>query len=413
MTTTLDLVRVRADFPMLGTTMRGKPLVYFDNGATSLKPRPVLDAIQSYYSDYGVNIHRGVYEMSARATASYDAARQRLRDFIGVTDGKGEVIFTYGATTSLNMAAFGWGRRHLGPGDEIVTTPIEHHANLVPWQQVAQATGARLVFMELADDGSIPLASIERAISPAARIVAVSAMSNVTGYVPPLREIIDRAHAVGARVVLDAAQFASHHTLDVTALGCDALAFSGHKMCGPTGIGVLYATTELLEEMDPWIFGGDMIETVHRDHSTWARIPERFEAGTPNIAGAIGLAAAASYLQSIGMDEIAAHETTLGRYLRERLKTLPWIETVGSDDPSRATGVVSFHVRGVHPHDVGSLLDQQGIAVRTGYHCAQPLMRHFGAEESGTVRASMYLYNTEEEVDRFVSALERLHAILV
>lgn len=410
MTGTQDLAAVRNQFPALAQDMNGHPLVYFDNGATSLKPAPVIRALDEYYQEYSANIHRGVYELSGRATARYDAARESLRNLLGVDPAQGEVIFTRGTTESINMVAAGWGRRHLQAGDEIILTPMEHHSNMVPWQQLASATGAHLRYLPITDGGSLDAERLDEVIGKRARIVAVTGMSNVTGYMPPLDRIIERAHAQGAVVLVDGAQFASHHRIDVTRLQCDFLAFSGHKMCGPTGTGVLYGRRALLEEMDPFLFGGDMIDRVTLDGATWARIPEKFEAGTPNIAGAIGMGAAAEFLLEIGLDRIAEHERLLYSRMAERMAALPYIRQFGSAPVEERGGIYSFLMENAHPNDVGTFLDQQGIAVRTGFHCAQPLMEHFGI--AGTVRASFYLYNTEEEVDRFVEAIERVHAIL-
>lgn len=408
MTEVLDIKQVRSDFPLLGTSMRGHDLIYFDNGATSLKPASVIEAITGYYEGYSANIHRGVYEMSGRATTAYDEARAALKAFIHAEEG--EVIFTRGTTESINMVATGWGGRHVGQGDVIVLSPMEHHSNIVPWQQLASRTGATLSFIPLTADGAITIEAIEESITEKTRIVAVSAMSNVTGYTPPIDTIIDRAHAVGARVLLDGAQYVSHHETDVQRLGCDFLVFSGHKMCGPTGIGALYGRHDALEEMDPFLFGGDMISRVYLNSATWAHIPERFEGGTPNIAGAIGVGAAARYLSQVGMSAVSAHEAMLTSRLREILSEREVITLYGPSESDEAGGIVSFNVDGIHPNDIGALLDQQGIAVRTGFHCAQPLMDHFGV--TGTVRASFYLYNTEEEVDRFAVALDRALSIL-
>ncbi|MCG8478749.1 MAG: SufS family cysteine desulfurase [Spirochaetales bacterium] len=407
---TFDLVGLRSHFPALSEKMRGRDLVYFDNGATSLKPKEVVDALTAYYLEYSANIHRGVYEMSARATTEYDVAREAVRRMLGVTEGAGEVIFTRGTTESINLVAYAWGLNRLGPGDEILLTPMEHHSNLVPWQQIAKRTGATLRYIPLTGGGSITAEAIHSSITGRTRLVAVTAMSNVTGYVPPLDLIIAEAHRRGALVLLDGAQYVSHHPVDVDALDCDFLAFSGHKMCGPTGIGVLYAKQHLLEEMDPFMYGGDMIQRVQLEDSTWAHVPEKFEAGTPNIAGAIGIGAAARFLTDVGMAAIAAHERDVYRYARERMASLDYITEYGDAPEEERGGIYSFSMRDVHPNDVGALLDQQGIAVRTGFHCAQPLMDHFGV--GGTVRASFYLYNTPEEIDRFVEAVMRVHAML-
>lgn len=410
MTTVRNIVDVRKDFPALSGTMRGKDLIYFDNGATSLKPQVVIESLQEYYTSYSANIHRGVYEMSERATAEYDRAREALYRFLSVDPAVGEVIFTHGTTESVNLIAHGWGLKELKPGDEIALTAMEHHANLVPWQVIAQRTGAVLRFFPLTAEATLSEEGIEATITPRTKLVAITGMSNVTGYMPPLDRIISLAHQQGARVLVDGAQLASHHPVNVQQLDCDFLVFSGHKMCGPTGIGVLYARRELLEEMDPFMMGGDMIREVHLEHSTWARVPEKFEAGTPHIAGAIGLGRAVTYLMDIGMERIAQHEAELTSYMMKTMKQLPYVERFGSDDEEHRGGIFSFAMKDVHPHDVGSLLDQQGIAVRTGFHCAQPLMRHFGI--TGTVRASFFLYNTTDEIDRFAQAVERLHGIL-
>lgn len=410
MVRTYDINAVRAQFPVLGERMRGESLIYFDNSATSLKPRRVLEAIDRYNRSFSANIHRGVYELSERATLAYDEARSSTRRFIGADDTTGEVIFTRGTTESINIVAFSWALNTLRPGDEIVLTPIEHHSNIVPWQQVARRTGAKLVYMEVDRDAVLSRTAIEEAIGPATRLVAVTGMSNVTGYLPPLTQIIERAHSHGARVLVDGAQLVSHHPVDVDALGCDFLAFSGHKMCGPTGIGGLYAKREILEEMAPYQFGGDMIVRVGLYETSWARVPEKFEAGTPNISGAIGMGEAAQFLTETGMEAIAEHERDLTRYMSERLDRLEWVERYGAHGTEHGAGICSFALRGIHEHDVGSLLDQKGIAVRTGFHCAQPLMAHFGI--TGTVRASFYLYNTRDEIDRFVEALERVYSIL-
>ncbi len=415
MTQTIDLERLRNEFPALSEPMRGHELIYFDNSATSLKPLPVITAIEGYYREYSANIHRGVYEMSGRATMAYDNARESVKRLIGSTDGAGEVIFTRGTTESINMVATGWGSRHVREGDEIVVSPMDHHSNIVPWQQLVKRTGATLRHIPLTANGSITEEAVNNTIGPQTKIVSITAMSNVTGYMPPVDLIVERAHAVGARVLLDGAQFVSHFPTRVDELGCDFLAFSGHKMCGPTGIGALYGRMDALEEMDPFLFGGDMISRVTLTDATWAHIPERFEGGTPNIAGAIGMGAAADYLMSIGLEAIAEHERVMFRQMSESLEKMDGVTVYGepldgeAGNDSRG-GIVSFNLDGVHPNDVGTLLDQQGIAVRTGFHCAQPLMDHFGI--TGTVRASFYLYNTKDEIDRTVTALQRVQSML-
>jgi len=359
MITTESTSTIRADFPALNGTMRGKSLVYLDNGATTLKPQVVLQAVEEYYRDYSANIHRGVYEMSERATAAYDRARATMYRFLGVQEETGEVIFTRGTTEAVNLVAYAWGMNSLGPGDEILTSELEHHSNLVPWQQVARKTGATLRYVPLTPTGVITSDAFTQALTPRTRLVAITAMSNVTGHIPPLETIIAEAHRRGALVLLDAAQYAGHHPVNVTEMDCDFLAFSGHKMCGPTGIGGLYARRELLERMEPFQFGGDMISEVTTDGATWARVPEKFEAGTPNIAGAIGMAAAAEYLESVGMDTIVARESKLNTYMYEAARRLDYLLPYGPVEDSSRGGIFSFNLDGVHSHDVGSLLDQQ------------------------------------------------------
>lgn len=405
-----ELTAIRSDFPALDGTMRGKDLIYFDNGATALKPRAVMDALDGYYRSYSANIHRGVYEMSERATAAYDRARETMYRFLGVDPAEGEIIFTRGTTEAINLVAYGWGMSVLGPGDEIVLSVMEHHSNLVPWQQVARRRGATLRYFPLTAEGELTEEGIRSTLGPRTRIVALTGMSNVTGYVPPLRMIREEAERHGALFLVDGAQYASHHPVNVQELGCDFLALSGHKLCGPTGIGCLYARRALLEAMEPFQYGGDMIREVRLHESTWANVPEKFEAGTPNIAGAIGMAAAAEYLMGVGMDAIMRHEQELNVHMYDALTACDYVTLYGPVWDRNRGGIFSMNLEGVHAHDVGSLLDQQGIAVRTGFHCAQPLMAHFGV--TGTVRASFYLYNTTEEIDRFVQALDRLYGIL-
>ncbi|MFP4301650.1 MAG: aminotransferase class V-fold PLP-dependent enzyme [Spirochaetaceae bacterium] len=407
-TTTTELTAFRKEFPVLERSMRGKPLIYFDNGATSLKPSRVMQEELRYYQELSANIHRGLYELSELATVAYDRAREAVKELLNV-DEDGEVIFTRGATEAINTVAYSWGRTFLGEGDEIVTSELEHHSNLVPWQEVAKATGATLRFIPLTEKGEIEVVAARETIGEKTKLVAITGMSNVTGFKPPLREIIDAAHAVGAKVLVDGAQFVSHSPVDVGELGCDFLAFSAHKMCGPTGVGVLYARKSLLEEMPPFLFGGDMIDRVYKDHSTYARLPEKFEAGTPNIAGVMAFGKAVEFLREVGLERIEAHEEALVEYADRRAAEVPYLRSYGTGSHGRRGGILSFNLEGIHAHDVGSLLDQQGIAVRTGFHCAQPLMDFFGIP--GTVRASFYLYNTAAEIDRFFDALERVYQI--
>lgn len=405
----LDTQSIRADFPILSRTMRGKPFVYLDNSATSLKPQSVIDAEVSYYTEMSSNIHRGVYEFSERASMLYDEARERTARFIHAPRDS-HVIFTRGTTEAINTVAYGWGLKHLGPGDEVVVSEIEHHANFVPWQAMCERSGATLKFIP-ADpaDGRLRLDELETIITAKTRLVAITAMSNVTGYMPPLGPIISRAKEVGAVTLVDGAQLVSHQPVDVAALGADFLAFSGHKMLGPTGVGVLWGRAEVLEDMDPFLLGGDMIVKVRKERTTFRDLPERFEAGTPNIAGVIGFTAAIDYLESVGMEAVHRHEQKLLSHAMERAGDYDDLTVYGPEDVSVRGGVFSFNLGDVHPHDTGAILDQEGIAVRTGFHCAQPLMRVLGVP--GTTRASFYLYNTVAEVDRLFEGVERVRNV--
>ncbi len=405
----LDVDRIRRDFPILKRQMRGKPFIYLDNSATSLKPQQVIDAEMHYYTDLSSNIHRGVYEFSEQATIEYDEARAKVREFIRAPE-TGHVVFTRGATEAMNIIAFGWGRKVIQEGDEIVLSELEHHANFVPWQRLAEEKGATLKFIPMnPEDATLDLSDLENLITDRTRVVAISAMSNVTGYMPPLDRVLTVARARGAVTVVDAAQLASHHPVDVAELDCDFLAFSGHKMCGPTGVGVLYGKTELLEKTDPLLYGGDMIVKVRKDRTTFKELPDRFEAGTPNIAGVLGLGAAIDYLNEIGMDAIHRHEQALLAYAEEQVRAMEGVTIYGSPDLSLRGGILSFNLEGVHPHDTGAILDQEGIAVRTGFHCAQPLMQVLGIP--GTTRASFYLYNTTHEIDRLVAGIRRVQKV--
>lgn len=406
--TTYDIDAIRADFPILSEPMRGKPFTYLDNGATSLKPQAVIDAEIDYLRSISANIHRGVYEKSERATTLFDEAREKIKRFIG-SPADGEAIFTKSSTEASNLVAFGWGRRHLEPGDEIVTTEIEHHANLIPWQEVAKQTGAVLRFVELGQEGQVTAAAVEAAMSDRTRVVAITGMSNVTGFMPPAAEIAGVAHARGAIVVVDGAQLVSHHPVDVSALDVDFLTFSAHKMCGPTGVGVLYGRNHLLEETDPLLYGGDMIVRVYKDRASYKGAPDKFETGTPNISGVIALGAAVDYLSTIGMARIAEHEEAVLDYAVDRLSGVDGVTLYGPRDVRQRGGILSFNLGDIHPHDVGTILDGEGVAVRTGFHCAQPFMRFLGIH--GTVRASFYLYNTRDDVDRLVAALDRVRDV--
>ncbi|MFW6363417.1 MAG: aminotransferase class V-fold PLP-dependent enzyme [Spirochaeta sp.] len=403
-----NLETIRADFPILQRTMRGKPLVYLDNGATSLTPTQVIEAESRYYTEYNANIHRGHYEFSEQATVAFDDTRQLIKDFLHVPD-DGHIIFTKSSTESVNLVAYSWARKFLKPGDEIVSTELEHHANLVPWQAAAQATGATLRIIPVDENGHLVLDHLDQIIGTRTRLVALSAMSNVTGYMPPLEPIIAAARNAEALIFLDGAQLVSHHAVDLRRLDVDFLAFSAHKMLGPTGVGVLYGRAEVLDAMDPFLYGGDMIQSVYLEHSTYERLPQKFEAGTPNIAGVIGFGAAIRYLQGVGMEAIEAHEHRLLETMLQEAAQRPFMQVYGGSNPARRGGIFSFNINGVHPHDTGALLDSQGVAIRTGSHCAQPLMRHWNIP--GTSRAVVYLYNTMQDIKRFFTAIDRAHSL--
>lgn len=401
-TSEIDIQAVRPDFPILQQTMRGHPLVYLDSGATALKPTCVVDAEVEYLTQVSANIHRGVYEYSERATLAYDRVREQVAAFINAPE-DGSVVFTKGTTESVNLVAYSWARERLGPGDEVVVSELDHHANLVPWQETARATGATLRFLPLDAEGRVIVERLDEVIGPKTRLLAITGMSNVTGYVPPLAALINAAHAVGAVVLVDGAQLVSHRPTNMAAMDADFLCFSGHKMCGPTGVGVLYAKRRLLEEMPPFLYGGDMVTRVRRESATYKPVPEKFEAGTPNIAGVLGLGAAISYLEEIGMARIEEHENALLRYILSRAAEEPGIVSYGPEGVEERGAIFSFNVGEVHPHDVGAVLDSHGVAVRTGLLCAHPLMTHFGIH--GTVRASCHLYNTTADIDRLFEAV--------
>ncbi len=397
---------VRDDFPLLHQEIDGKPLVYLDSAATSQKPRVVLEVLLEYYRTYNANVHRGLYRIAERATLAYEQARAKVAAFIGARPE--EVVFVRGTTEGINLVAYTYGRTRVREGDEILLTEMEHHSNLVPWQLLAQERGARLRFLPLREDGILDLARLEELLTERTRIVAVTHQSNVLGTINPIRAIADRAHAVGAVVVVDGAQSVPHMPVDVHALGCDFLAFSGHKMCGPTGIGVLWGRLELLEALPPFHGGGEMIERVELESSTYKPPPHKFEAGTPNIADAIALGVAVDYLREIGMDAIRTHEKHLVRYALAQLEEVKGVRVYGPRDPEIRGGAVAFTVEGVHPHDVAQVLDSEAICVRAGHHCAQPLHRRLGVQS--TTRASVYLYNTTEDIDALVRGLEKVKA---
>jgi cysteine desulfurase/selenocysteine lyase len=393
---------IRELFPILNQDVNGNPLVYLDSAATSQKPVQVIEALDRYYREYNSNVHRGVHTLGTRATDGYEGAREKVRKFINAKSIQ-EVIFTRGTTTSLNTVAASYGRANLSEGDEIVISYMEHHSNIIPWQQVAKATGATLKYLPLQEDGSISLEDARNTITPNTKIVSVMQVSNVLGVINPVKEIARIAHENGAIMVVDGAQSAPHLKVDVQDLDCDFYAFSSHKMCGPTGIGVLYGKKALLEKMEPIEFGGEMIDFVGLYESTWKELPWKFEGGTPIIAGAIGLGAAIDFLNEVGMEQIEAHEHKLAAYAMEKMSDVEGLTIYGPRDAANRAGVVTFNLTDVHPHDVATVLDADGIAVRAGHHCAQPLMKWL--EVSATARASFYLYNTEDEIDKLVEGL--------
>ncbi|MGG3999230.1 cysteine desulfurase [Anoxybacillus kestanbolensis] len=397
----MNVKELRQLFPILDQQVNGKPLVYLDSAATSQKPLPVIEAIDNYYRQYNSNVHRGVHTLGTKATDAYEGAREKVRRFIGAASTE-EIIFTRGTTTAINLVAASYGRANVREGDEIVITYMEHHSNIIPWQQVAKQTGATLKYIPLQPDGTIRLEDVEQTVTPNTKIVAIMYVSNVLGTINPVKEIAQIAHKNGAVVVVDGAQSTPHMKVNVQELDCDFYAFSGHKMCGPTGIGVLYGKKRLLEQMEPVEFGGEMIDFVGLYESTWKELPWKFEGGTPIIAGAIGLGAAIDFLEQVGLDHIAEHEHRLAQYALEQLATIDGLTIYG---PKERAGLVTFNIDGVHPHDVATVLDAEGIAVRAGHHCAQPLMKWLNV--TATARASFYLYNTEEEVDALVSALKK------
>ncbi len=407
-----ELRRARAEFPVLARQAGGQPLVYLDSAATTQTPRPVLAAMNEYYERFRANVHRGDYSLAVEATAAYEAARDRVAAFLGAPEREG-VVFTRGCTEAINLVAHAWARRHLRPGDEILLSVLEHHSNLVPWQLAARATGARLRFLQLDGEGRLRLEQLPALVTPTTRLIAVSAMSNVLGSVTDLQPIADAARGVGALLLVDAAQLAAHAPLDAGALGADFVALSGHKLLGPTGIGALVARRELLEEMDPFLAGGEMIRDVTLEDATWADPPYKFEAGTPPVAEAIGLGAAIRHLEEVGWEAIRAQETRLVTRGLAVLRSVPGLRLHGPSTPERRGATFAFNLfdrRGelIHPHDVGTLLGAEGIAIRAGHHCAKPLMRELGVP--ATCRASCCYYNSEEELAALGEALERARA---
>ncbi|UCH11754.1 MAG: cysteine desulfurase [Fidelibacterota bacterium] len=402
-----DIKKLRRDFPALHQKIHGKPLIYLDNAATTQKPRPVIDAVTRFYELDNANVHRAIYELGERATQAYEAARQKVAAFINVPDWH-SIVFTRGATEAINLVAYAWGRYSLGPGDEILVTEMEHHSNLIPWQLAARDTGATLRYVPLKENGTLQIEALDDVLTARTKLVAVVHKSNVLGTVNPVREIVQRARELGALVLLDGAQSVPHFQVNVQELDCDFLAFSGHKMLGPTGVGVLYGRPELLESMEPFQGGGEMISMVSMEQATWNDIPWKFEAGTPNIAQAVGLGAAIDYLEKLGMDRIEDYMHQLTDYARGVLSQLQGLTLYGQD--SNSSSAIAFNLEGVHPHDLSQLLDQEGIAVRAGHHCAQPLTHRLGV--SATTRASLYVYNTPDEIDRLAEGIERVRTFL-
>ena len=401
----MEIAKVRQDFPILFQAVNDEPLIYLDNAATTQKPKQVTSAIENYYEHDNANVHRGVHTLSERATRQYEEARETVRAFINAASTK-EVLFTRGTTTSLNWVAQGFGDQVVEAGDEIYVTALEHHSNLVPWQQLAKRKQARLVYLPLTEEGSVDMIAAQTVISSKGKILAVTQASNVMGTINPIKELAALIHAVGGYIVVDGAQSTPHMAVDVQQLDADFFAFSGHKMSGPTGIGVLYGKEALLEQMNPVEFGGEMIDFVYDETATWAPLPYKFEAGTPNIAGAIGLKAAIDYLNEIGMTEIQEHEHQIMRYLLPKIQEIAGITLFGPTDPEKRTGILTFNIDGVHPHDVATGFDMEGIAIRAGHHCAQPLMRHLDVH--ATARASFYFYNTLEEAEQFLVSLVKV-----
>jgi cysteine desulfurase / selenocysteine lyase len=405
----LDVERLRRDFPILTQEVNGRPIAYLDNAATSQKPLQVLDALDRYYREGNANVHRGMHELSRRATTAYEAARERVARWIGAGS-SAEVVWTRGTTEAINLVASSWGGANLKPGDEILLSEMEHHSNIVPWQLVAERTGAKLQYLELDDEGRLRLEQLPRILEGGrVRIAALTQVSNALGTINPIPEIARLVHDAGALLLVDGAQGAAHVRADVQALGADFYAFSGHKMCGPTGIGVLWGREALLDGMPPYQGGGEMIDLVERERSTWAALPHKFEAGTPNIAGAVGMAAAVDYLEGVGPEGILRHEQELVAHALEGLSGVEGVRLFGPPNPAERAGVVSFTLEGIHPHDVSQVLDAEAVAVRAGHHCTQLIMRRYGVP--ATTRASFYLYNTRDEVDRLVKGLDAVHAL--
>ncbi|MEJ2880234.1 cysteine desulfurase [Pedobacter sp. GR22-6] len=404
----MNVAEIRKQFPILERTVKGRPLVYFDNAATSQKPLQVIEALRHYYSHYNANIHRGIHTLAEEATMAYEATRMAVKDFIGAASTE-EIIFTRGTTEAINLVAYTWGRQHISKGDEILISEMEHHSNIVPWQLLCEEKGASLKVIPVEEDGSLSISAFRELLTERTKLLSVVHVSNALGTVNPVKEMTDAAHAVGAKVLIDGAQSAVHLDIDVQDLDADFFAFSGHKVYGPTGVGALYGKRELLESMPVFQGGGEMIREVSFEKTTYADLPYKYEAGTPNIADTIALKAALDFISEIGKVNIRTHEETLLNYATEQLKTLPGLRIIG--EAQNKVSLVSFVIEGIHPQDLGVLLDNMGIAVRTGHHCTQPLMKRFGIP--GTVRASFALYNQKEEIDSLVAGLQKAIKMLL
>jgi cysteine desulfurase/selenocysteine lyase len=406
--TTFDVHELRKEFPTLHQEVNGKYLAYLDNAATSQKPKKVLDAVEQYYRKDNANVHRGIHELSRRATLAYEGARERVAEWLGASH-PSEIVWTRGTTESINLVAATWGLDQLHEGDEILLTTMEHHSNIVPWQILARRTGAVLKYLEMDEEGRLRLEDLDALLTSRTRLVAMNQVSNALGTINPVEAIIQAAHAKGALVLVDGAQAVPHMKVDVGSMGADFYAFSSHKMCGPTGIGVLWARKEILEEMSPYQGGGEMISIVEREMSTWAEVPHKFEAGTPNIAGAVGAAAAVEFMEEVGYETIQTHELSILRYALDNLAEIPGLSVFGPKDPKDRSGVISFALGDAHPHDIATILDSEGVAIRAGHHCAQLVMKHFNV--AATTRASFSMYNTTDDVDRLIAGLNVVREI--
>ncbi|MGH2979588.1 MAG: cysteine desulfurase [Solirubrobacterales bacterium] len=398
---------VRTDFPILGREIEGRPIAYLDSAATAQKPAAVIEAVDSYYRNSNANVHRSMHELAAEAEALYEGGRRKVAELIGA--GPGEVVFVRNATEAINLVRFTWAREHVGPGDVVLITAMEHHSNVVPWQLLCAEQGARLEYLEVDGQGRLDLSNLDERLAQGVKLVALAHVSNVLGTINPVAEVAERAHAAGVTVLVDGAQAVPQFPVDVTATGADFYAFTGHKMYGPTGIGVLWGRRELLEKMPPFLGGGSMIKAVEDDHSTWAAVPAKFEAGTPAIAESAGLGAAVDYMTGLGMEAVRAHERELTAYALERISSISGVTVYGPTDAAERGALVSFTVEGIHPHDLAELCNREAVAIRAGHHCAQPLMRRLGV--TATARASFAVYNTTAEVDRLADALEGAKSI--